>query len=306
MTNSISVLERDSSDSPCYNEEMKTISSILSIQKVVTAIRDKKRRIGLVPTMGAFHEGHLSLMRKARRECDIVVVSLFVNPLQFGPTEDFKRYPCDLMADRKMAQAAGVDFLFAPTAEAIVPPDLETSVSVDKVASRWEGTIRPGHFRGVATIVAKLFQIVNPHVAYFGQKDYQQTVVIRKMVRDLHFNLKLRILPTVREKDGLAKSSRNKFLLKKERSVASILYRALQQAKQSVQEGEHDCQRLAQQVALIFSAEPSVQVDYIAFCHPTTLGLVSRVLRKTVLLLAVRIGSVRLLDNIILHRQRAL
>jgi pantoate--beta-alanine ligase len=275
------------------------------MQRVLTAIRDKTRgrralRIGLVPTMGAFHEGHLALMRKAKQECDIVVVSLFVNPLQFGPAEDLKRYPSDLTADRNMAEACGVDFLFAPTALEIVPPDLETQVSVDKVASRWEGAMRPGHFRGVATIVAKLFQIVKPSVAYFGQKDYQQTVVIRKMVDDLNFNIKLRILPTIREENGLAKSSRNQFLSEEERSSASVLYRALQYAKQRVRSGERYCRVLQKQVESIILSEPFVCVDYIAFCHKETLEPLPQVLGKTVLLIAVRMGKVRLIDNVIL------
>ncbi len=264
-------------------------------------------RIGLVPTMGAFHEGHLTLMRKAIRECDIVVVSLFVNPLQFGPagdgrpTEDLKRYPRNLVADRKMAEAEGVHFLFAPNLKEIVPPHLETSVSVDKTASRWEGAIRPGHFCGVATIVAKLFLIVKPDIAYFGQKDYQQTVVIRKMVNDLNFNLKLRILPTVRETSGLAKSSRNQFLSEKERLSATVLYRALQHARKRVKAGEVNCLILQKQVESILVSEPSVQVDYIAFCHKETLEPMPVVLGKTVLLIAVRMGKVRLIDNVILE-----
>lgn len=281
------------------------------MQRALTAIRARKSapRIGLVPTMGAFHEGHLSLMRKAVRECDIVVVSLFVNPLQFGPAgdarsaEDLKRYPRDLTADRKMAESTGVHFLFTPAPEEIVPSYLETSVSVDKTASRWEGAIRPGHFRGVATIVAKLFMIVKPDIAYFGQKDYQQTVVIKNMVRDLHFNLKLRILPTVRETSGLAKSSRNQFLSEKERLSASVLYRAMYHVKQRVKAGERDCYILQKQVESILVSEPSVHVDYIAFCHTETLEPMPVVLGKTVLLIAVRMGRVRLIDNVILQEK---
>jgi pantoate--beta-alanine ligase len=278
---------------------MKTISSIASMQKALTAIQGKNK-VGLVPTMGAFHEGHLSLMRKAMRECDIVVVSLFVNPLQFGHVQDLKRYPRDLAADAKMAEAEGVHFLFTPSAKEIVPPHLETSVSVDKTANRWEGAVRPGHFRGVATIVAKLFLIVKPDIAYFGQKDYQQTVVIRKMVDDLNFNLKLRILPTVRETSGLAKSSRNQFLSEKERLSATVLYRALQHARKRVKAGEVNCLILQKEVESILVSEPSAHVDYIAFCHQETLEPMPVVLEKTVLLIAVRMGSVRLIDNVIL------
>jgi pantoate--beta-alanine ligase len=277
---------------------MKTILSIQSMQRVLS--KQSSLKIGLVPTMGALHEGHLSLMRVAKRECDIVVVSIFVNPLQFGESADLKRYPRDLTADRKMAQAEGVDFLFVPKATEIVPQDLETKVSVDKVAKRWEGAMRPGHFQGVATIVAKLFLIVKPAVAYFGQKDYQQTVVVRKMTNDLNFNLKLRILPTVRESNGLAKSSRNQFLSEKERASSAVLYRALQYAKQAVQKGERECAFLKKQIESMLTSESAVHLDYIAFCHKDTLEPVLQVTRKIVLLIAVRVGKVRLIDNIIL------
>ncbi|TAK07399.1 MAG: pantoate--beta-alanine ligase, partial [Candidatus Manganitrophaceae bacterium] len=188
---------------------MKTVSSIKQIQKILAPLRGKKR-IGLVPTMGAFHQGHLTLMRRAQRECDYVVVSLFVNPLQFGPKEDFATYPRTLASDRKMAEEAGVDLLWTPTAEEIYPAPYRTFVEVEEITRRWEGAVRPGHFRGVATVVAKLFQVVRPDRAYFGQKDYQQTRVIHQMVKDLHLDLSIRILPTVREKDGLAMSSRNR------------------------------------------------------------------------------------------------
>ncbi|MEK7748387.1 MAG: pantoate--beta-alanine ligase [Nitrospirota bacterium] len=283
---------------------MKTITSILSLQKILSSYRGKKR-IGLVPTMGAFHDGHLALMRTAKKECDIVIVSLFVNPLQFGPSEDLKRYPRDLARDSKMAESVGVDFLFAPMASAIVPPDLDTTISVSQVTKRWEGAARPAHFAGVATIVAKLFQIIKPDAAYFGQKDYQQTVVIRKMAKDLHFDLMLRIRPTVREDlysgaCGLAKSSRNQFLSLSEKASATVLYRALCHAKKRVDKGEQDCTLLQKEVAAIISLEPDVRPDYIAFCHPETLEPVLKILEKTVLLLAVWIGKVRLIDNIIL------
>lgn len=284
---------------------MNVISSINAIQKRLASVRGKKRggrslRVGLVPTMGAFHEGHLSLMKTAKRECDYVVVSLFVNPLQFGHAEDLTRYPRNLIEDRKMAETCGVDLLFAPSVETITPPDLATSVSVDSVAKRWEGASRPGHFQGVATIVAKLFQIIKPDVAYFGQKDYQQTVVIRKMVDDLHFDLKLRILPTVRERSGLAKSSRNRFLSVSEKQAATVLYCALSHAEQLVKKGKRDCDLLRKEVESVLRSEPRIAVDYAAFCDPETLEPVDRIIGKTALLLAARIGSVRLIDNVIL------
>ncbi len=276
---------------------MKIISSINQLKRALTPIRGHKK-IGLVPTMGAFHEGHLFLMQQAKKECDVVVVSLFVNPLQFGPTEDLARYPRDLSKDSKMAADEGVDFLFAPSADEIIPPDSTTTVSVHDVASRWEGAARPGHFDGVATIVAKLFQIVKPNIAYFGQKDYQQTVVIRTMTDDLNFDLTIRVMPTIREKDGLAKSSRNRFLSPPERLAAAALYRALSHAKKSVQKGEHDCHILQKEVESILQLEPAIAIDYVALVDPKTLEPISQI--EAVLLLAVRIGSVRLIDNIIL------
>jgi pantoate--beta-alanine ligase len=254
--------------------------------------------------MGAFHEGHLALIRRAKKECDLVVVSLFVNPLQFGPAEDFNRYPRDLTRDRQMAAAAGADFLFAPSAKEIVPPTLATSVVVEQVTRRWEGAIRPGHFCGVATIVSKLFQIVRPDIAYLGQKDYQQTVVIETLVRDLHFDLTLRILPTVREKDGLAKSSRNQFLSPTERQAATVLYQALYRAKQSVQAGKLNCHFLQNEVESVLRREPRITIDYVALTHPKTLEPIDQIEKQAVLLIAVRIGSVRLIDNIILKKVR--
>jgi pantoate--beta-alanine ligase len=286
---------------------MKVISSIRTLKNILTPLRNKKKterrlRIGLVPTMGAFHEGHLSLMQTAKQECDFVVVSLFVNPLQFGPGEDFNRYPRDLARDRAWAKSTGVDLLWTPDAHDIVPSDLATFVDVAKMTDRWEGAVRPGHFRGVATIVTKLFQIIKPDIAYFGQKDYQQTVVIRQLVRDLHFDLKMRVMPTVRETDGLAMSSRNQFLSPADRMAATVLYRALQHAKQLVKKGERHCHGLQKEVESLIKKEPRAEVSYIAFCHPETLEPVEQALGKTVLLLAVRVGQVRLIDNMMVGR----
>ncbi len=281
---------------------MKVISSIRTVQNILISLRNKRKTIGLVPTMGAFHEGHLALMRTAKQECDFVVVSLFVNPLQFGPSEDFNRYPRDLARDRTLAKSTGVDLLWTPDAHDIVPPDLATSVDVARVTDRWEGAVRPGHFRGVATIVAKLFQIIKPDIAYFGQKDYQQTVVIRQLIRDLHFDLKMRVMPTVRETDGLAMSSRNQFLSPEGRAAATVLYRALQHAQQLVKKGERHCHYLQKEVESLIKKEPVAKIDYVAFCHPETLEPVDQILGKTVLLMAVKIGSVRLIDNVIVGR----
>jgi len=279
---------------------MRTVSGIKQIQKILAPLRGKKR-IGFVPTMGAFHEGHLTLMRRAERECDYVVVSLFVNPLQFGPKEDFATYPRTLASDRKMAEEAGVDLLWTPTAEEIYPAPYRTFVDVEEITERWEGAVRPGHFRGVATVVAKLFQVVRPDRTYFGQKDYQQTRVIHQMVRDLHLPLTLRILPTVREKDGLAMSSRNQRLSPAERAAAPILFRALKEAEARVRKGIRDSGPLLQEVEALVRSEPLARIDYAALCDPESLEPIERIEKKGVLLLAVRIGTVRLIDNLLIH-----
>ncbi|MBI3802398.1 MAG: pantoate--beta-alanine ligase [Nitrospirae bacterium] len=279
---------------------MKTVSSIKTVQKILRPLRGKKR-IGFVPTMGAFHEGHLSLMRQARRECDSVVVSLFVNPLQFGPKEDYAVYPRDLAADRKMAQGTGIDLLWTPTAEEIYPPSYRTYVNVEEITQRWEGAIRPGHFRGVATVVAQLFQVVRPDRAYFGQKDYQQTRVIGQMVRDLHFDITLRIRPTYREKDGLAMSSRNRRLSPADRAAAPILYQALRRVEALIRQGVRDAKTLLAEAESLIESEPRAAIDYATLCNSETLEPIDRVEERTVLLLAVRIGPVRLLDNLLIQ-----
>jgi len=279
---------------------MKTISSIRALRQILAPMHGRKK-IGFVPTMGAFHEGHFSLMRKANRECDYLVVSLFVNPLQFDIACDFDRYPRDTVRDQALAESHGVDLLFTPAPYEIVPSDIDTVVSVPSLSRRWEGASRPDHFQGVATIVTKLFQIVRPDVAYFGQKDYQQVAVIQQLARDLHFDLKIRVMPTIREKDGLAKSSRNQLLSPDDRAAATVLYRALHHAKQSVKGGERDCRILQKKVALILKKERRADLDYVAFCDPKTLEPVSLVTGKTVILLAVRMGSIRLIDNLVIR-----
>ncbi|NKE70521.1 pantoate--beta-alanine ligase [Candidatus Manganitrophus noduliformans] len=279
---------------------MKTLSNIKAVQKILAPLRGKKR-IGFVPTMGAFHEGHLALMRRAERECDFVVVSLFVNPLQFGPKEDFAAYPRSVPSDRKMAQEAGVDLLWTPTAEEIYPSPYRTFVDVEEITRRWEGAVRPGHFRGVATVVAKLLQVVQPDRAYFGQKDYQQTRVLRQMVKDLHFPVSIRILPTVREKDGVAMSSRNQRLSPAERAAAPILFRALTQAETRVRQGIHESRPLLKEVAALIQSEPLARIDYIALCDPASLEPIEKIQKEAVFLLAVKIGSVRLIDNLLIR-----
>lgn len=279
---------------------MKILSSIKGIQKILAPLRGRKR-IGFVPTMGAFHEGHLTLMRRAKRECDFVVVSLFVNPLQFGPKEDFTLYPRPIASDRKMARATGVDLLWTPTTDEIYPSPYRTFVDVEEITRRWEGAVRPGHFRGVATVVAKLFQVIQPERAYFGWKDYQQTRVIRQMVKDLHFAVSIRILPTIREKDGLAMSSRNRRLSPAERAAAPVLFRALKEAEARVRQGIHESRPLLQEVEALIQAEPLAQIDYAALCDPESLDPIEKIQKEAILLLAVKIGSVRLIDNLLIR-----
>ncbi len=286
---------------------MRVVSRIQTVRRLLSSLRGKKR-IGLVPTMGAFHAGHQALMRQAKKECDYVVVSLFVNPTQFGPNEDFSAYPRNLAGDRRKAAETGVDLLWTPRADELYAAPDHTFVDVEEISRRWEGEIRPGHFRGVATVVAKLFQIVQPDVAYFGQKDYQQTCVIRQMTRDLHFDIQVKVLPTVREADGLAMSSRNGRLSAKERAAAPIVYRTLCLAAQRVQGGgrrggEREGKRLAcQMAASVLQFVPDARVEYAALCDLETLLPIDRMKPGAagILLLAVRIGSVRLIDNLFL------
>ena len=280
-------------------EAMRTIARIKTLRATLAAARSGKR-VGRVPTMGALHAGHLALMRRARRECDVVVVSLFVNPTQFGPGEDYDTYPRHLASDCAKAKSAGVDFLWTPDVEDLYPAGDQTVVEVGSIGSRWEGEHRPGHFRGVATVVAKLFAAVQPQRAYFGQKDYQQVCVIRQMTRDLCFPIDLRIVPTVREADGLAMSSRNERLSPTARAAAPVLYRALQSARAMTQHGERRAETIVEQVGSALSAAPSIQIDYVALCHPDTLAPIRHITDKAVLLAAIRLGPVRLIDNLVL------
>ena len=279
---------------------MRTVSKIGALRKILSPVRNQKK-IGFVPTMGAFHDGHLSLMRRAKRECGFVVVSLFVNPTQFGPNEDFKHYPRTPASDKKKAESAGADLLWTPSAEEIYPAPYRTFVEVESLGRRWEGTSRLGHFRGVATVVAKLLQVVRPDRLYLGQKDYQQTLVIRQMIRDLHFETAVRLIPTAREKDGLAMSSRNQRLAPADREAAPILYRGLQEAKRLVDRGERSGPKIVKRVESILRSEPRAGIDYVALCNPYTLEPVDRMEGGAVLLLAVKIGSVRLIDNLLLQ-----
>ncbi len=263
-------------------------------------IRQKGQRVGFVPTMGFFHEGHLALMRYARPRCDQLVVSLFVNPIQFGPKEDFREYPRDFERDAKLAQEEGVDILFAPEAEDMYPEGFQTYVEVTGLSKPLCGAKRPGHFRGVATVVLKLFNIVRPHFAVFGLKDYQQFLVIRQMVRDLNLDIEILGHPIVREPDGLAMSSRNIYLSPEERKSALCLYQALELAKRRVAEGVREVSALTEELSQFVSSHPYTKIDYIEFRHPETLAEVTEIKGPTLLALAVFVGRARLIDNAII------
>lgn len=261
--------------------------------------------IGFVPTMGALHDGHRALIRAARLACDAVVVSIFVNPTQFGPAEDLSKYPRRLGLDRALCRSEGVDMVFAPDTQTMYPPGTQTVVTVPAVAHRWEGAARPHHFQGVATIVTKLLCLVQPDITWFGQKDYQQAALVQRLVKDLNLPVRLIIHPTVREADGLAMSSRNVYLSVPHRQAAPVLYRALQAGAAAVRAGEQRGARIRRRMALVVAQEPLATPDYLAVCDPLTLEPLSTVRRKAVLLGAVRIGSVRLLDNILVSTKSA-
>ena len=267
--------------------------------------RDQDRTIGLVPTMGALHEGHLSLVREARRMCDVVVVSVFVNPTQFGPSEDFEHYPRDLTKDTALLTDYNVDYIFAPAAEEIYPKDFSTYVNVGGLSKLLEGETRPGHFRGVATIVAILLNTVRPDFAFFGQKDAQQSVIIRRMVRDLAFETEIVVLPTVREDSGLAISSRNIFLDAEEQESASVIHRALKQAKEVYKKGERHAAKLAETVRTMIETEPRVRVDYVSVVDADTLERLDKLDERPILIaVAAYVGKTRLIDNIVMNKAK--
>jgi pantoate--beta-alanine ligase len=257
-------------------------------------------RIGLVPTMGALHEGHLSLVDAAKRGSAVVVMTVFVNPLQFGPNEDFQRYPRDLPRDAALARARGVAALFTPSVEQMYPPGAEVRVLPGSAADRWEGAVRPGHFTGVLTIVTKLFHVVEPDVAVFGQKDIQQAVLIRQLVRDLDFPIEVVVAPTVREPDGLALSSRNAYLSPENRRQALALSTALRAADQAWRAGTRDAAGLARIIEEQVRVFPAVRPDYIAIVEPQRLTPVANADPGTIIAIAARVGSTRLLDNLVL------
>ncbi len=270
------------------------------MQRYVEEQRRIGRSIGLVPTMGALHDGHLSLLRRCRADNDVAVMTLFVNPKQFDRSEDLARYPRDLARDADLAAAAGTDAIYHPAMEEMYPGGYATYVIVEGLTDRWEGATRPGHFRGVATVCTKLFAVCRPHRAYFGQKDYQQSLVIRRLVADLNLGFEIVVLPTVREADGLALSSRNALLGPDERRQARVVSQALFAAQAAVRSGERDAEKLRGDIeARIRSASLAV-VDYAAVCHPDTLEPLTHISGRAVALAAARFGAVRLIDNVLL------
>jgi pantoate--beta-alanine ligase len=279
---------------------MIELSSIADLRRWVHDERAAGRRIALVPTMGFLHEGHLRLLDEARRHADRVVMSIFVNPLQFGPAEDLERYPRDLPRDRALAAERGTDAVFVPTVAVMYPPGSEIHVVPGATAARWEGAARPGHFEGVLTVVAKLFHLVEPDVACFGRKDIQQATLVRQMVRDLDWRLEIVVVPTVREPDGLALSSRNAYLDADHRSRAVVLSAALRAAHDAFRSGERSAMVLLGLVRRVLATEPTVEVEYVAIVEPATLAPVETAGAETVIALAARLGRTRLIDNIIL------
>jgi pantoate--beta-alanine ligase len=279
---------------------MIEIETIPELRRWVRNERTAGRRVAFVPTMGYLHEGHLRLVDEARRRAEAVVMSVFVNPLQFGPGEDLARYPRDLPHDRSLAQARGVDALFVPSETVMYPAGSEIRVTPGPTAERWEGAARPGHFAGVLTVVAKLFHLVEPDVACFGRKDIQQATLVRQMVRDLDWPLEIVVVPTVREPDGLALSSRNAYLDPDQRRRAGVLSAALRSAHELFQAGERQAAALQAQVRQTLATEPAVKVEYVAVAEPRTLAPVETVDADTVVALAARLGRTRLIDNIIL------
>ena len=276
---------------------IRRIETLREIQAYVGACRRKGMTVGFVPTMGAFHEGHLSLMRQARRENDAVIVSIFVNPLQFSAGEDYDRYPRRLEADQEMAESENVDVLFCPSVAEMYPKGFDSHVDQTDLPAKLCGAFRPGHFRGVMTIVCKLFNIVKPDTAYFGQKDYQQYLILRRMTADLNLDVKVRLMPTVREEDGLAMSSRNIYLGPKQRKDAVCLNRSLRKAEEMVLNGESSAPRVIAEMKRLIGRVKGTRVEYIAIVNAETLEPVKEIKGKTLVALAVRVGKARLIDN---------
>ena len=278
---------------------MQLIRSATQMARLSQRLQRQGKRIGVVPTMGALHDGHGSLIRAAAAQNDVVIVTVFVNPLQFGPREDFRRYPRNLLRDMRLARAAGAQIIFAPAAPAIYPEGFQPRIEAGPLAARWEGRARPGHFRGVATVVTILFEITRPTHAYFGQKDYQQARIIQQLVRNLQLPVTVHVLPTLREPDGLAMSSRNAYLIASERAQAVAIFRALATAKTRIRAGERRSARLIAEMRRIIGQQPSARIDYLALVDAKTLEPQRRLHGRVAILAAVWIGRTRLIDNLL-------
>ena len=276
---------------------MKVVETISEMRQVRSGLTEP---MGFVPTMGYLHEGHISLVKQAREETASVVASIFINPTQFGPQEDFKDYPRDTERDLAMLEKEGTDIVFMPSTEEMYPERFSSWVEVSKVTERLEGATRPTHFKGVTTVVAKLFNIVQPTRAYFGQKDVQQALVIRKMVTDLNMNLEVVTCATVRESDGLAMSSRNTYLNPEERKAATVLYRSLELAKQLYSQGERDAERIRREMTALIEQQPPAKIDYVSVADTETLEELETIEKAALVSLAVKIGKPRLIDNVVL------
>lgn len=283
---------------------MKSVNSITRMATLVKIFKKEGKSIGFVPTMGYLHNGHLSLVRAARKHTDIVVMSIFVNPLQFGPKEDFENYPRDIKRDEILAEDVGVDVIFCPEAKEMYPEGFATRVNVDRLSNVLCGKSRIGHFAGVATVVAKLFNIIKPDVAYFGQKDAQQAAVIRQMVRDLNLDIEIKTMPVVRESDGLAMSSRNVHLSEEERRQALALRQSLDKAETLVRAGQVNAEKIVREMKNVISEMPLVKVDYVSIVNPKDLKDIDRISGEALIAVAALVGKTRLIDNIIVKAQK--
>jgi len=279
---------------------MKVFKTVKTIQDYIKLKKCRGSSIGFVPTMGYLHEGHLSLIRRAHKENDISVVSIFVNPTQFGPKEDYKKYPRDFKRDEKLSKQAGADLIFYPKVREIYPEGYRTYVDVKDITGTLCGASRPGHFTGVSTVVAKLFNTVQPDVAYFGQKDAQQAVVIKQMVRDINMDIKIKVMPIVREANGLAMSSRNRYLSAKERIDAPVLYESLKLARRLIKAGVQDVRSIRSQMSRIIRSKGSMRIEYISIVDKDNLKEIKRVKKDALIALAVKVGKTRLIDNIVI------
>ncbi len=283
---------------------MRVVKTIGEMKTLSQSLRTEGRTISFVPTMGWLHRGHTALIERAREVSDVVVVSIFVNPAQFGPGEDYESYPRDIERDLRICREEGVDVVFVPSVEEMYPQGFSTYVTVEGLSERLCGVSRPGHFRGVTTVVAKLFNTVMPHKALFGLKDYQQQLIVKKMVRELNMDVEIITVETVRDEDGLALSSRNNYLSPAEREVARLIPESLKRAKELVEEGVSESARIIEEMKKVMDRKPGIVVDYINVCHPQTLEDVERVEDEALVALAVWVGRARLIDNLLIKKQQ--